>query len=283
MPEPNATLGGGHEREVSAMTHAITADKNDPQFRGTPRIFGDANLRREPMGYVYIYNVSPIEHRIERPWVSECFDGNGRPLGKNVILPACKAGQEYSKPFVIPDPLQEVSPRIAGSAEMIAKGVDAKFYAQDAICPDQPHSDWRTLRPMNAADMGGEGTNLYKLGAFWSTSNPPETEAVAKAKERLTETFNAEIRTANALAAANKAHEITNLQHLAAEYLHVNVEWHKKYRPEILCPGCGDYVPEGIARHMKQDCKWVFDWDKAIAGGQATIKEAVAAGVRKAE
>jgi len=282
MPEPNATLGGEHGREISAMTHSIAADKNDPQFRGTSRIYGDANLRREPMGYVYIYNVSPLEHKIERPWVSECFV-DGKPLGKNVILRACAAGEEYSRPFVIPDPLQEVSPRIAGSPEMIAKGVDAKFYAQDAICPDQPHGDWRTLRPMNAAEMGGEGTNLYKLGAFWSTSNPPEPEAVAKAKERLTQTFNAEIRAANALAAANKAHEITNLQHFAADYLHVNVPWHQKYRPEMECPGCGDYVPAGIARHMKQDCKWVFDWDRAIAGGQATVKEAVAAGARKAE
>lgn len=275
MPEPNATLGGGHEREIAAMTHSISADKNDPQYRGMPRISGDANLRREPMGFVFIYNVSPIEHKIERPWVSECFDSNGRPLGKNVILKPCPPGEEYSKPFVIPDPLQEVTPRIAGSPEMIAKGVDAKFYAQDAICPDQPHANWKTLRPMNAADMGGEGTNLYRLGAFWSTSNPPEPEAVAKARERLTQTFNEEIRKANALAAANKAHEITNIQHLAADYLHVNVPWHQKYRPEVECPGCGDFVPAGIARHMKPDCKWVFDKHKAWSGGQATKKEAI--------
>jgi hypothetical protein len=271
MAEVTATVKET-KRSIEAARNK-EAELNDPERRGVAYIAGDANLRRPPMGYVYIYNVSPIEHRIERPWVKP------QRLGKVIVLPACKPGEKYSSPFIIPDPLQEVTPRIAGSADLVARGVDARFYAQDAICPDQPHSNWRTLQPMNAAAMGGEGTNLYTLGAFWEETNPPSDEAVAKARERLAETFNGLVRQGSALHAANKTHEITFLQHEAAEYLHVNVDWHKKYRPEVECPGCGQFVHAGIARHMDPNCKWVFNWEKALEGGQATMAEAIAAGV----
>lgn len=271
MAEVNATITA--TQRSADMARNMEAGKNDPERRGATYIAGDANLRRPPMGHVYIYNVSPIEHKIERPWVKP------QRLGKLIVLPACKPGEAYSRPFIMDDPLQEVTPRIAGSAELIARGIDARFYAQDAICPDQPHANWQTLQPMNAAAMGGEGTNLYALGAFWEETNPPSDGAVAKAKERLTETFNGLVRQGSALHAANKTHEITFLQHEAAEWLHVNVDWHKKYRPEIECPGCGDFVHSGIARHMEPNCKWVFDWEKALAGGQATMAEAIAAGV----
>lgn len=271
MAEANATISYTPKAQEGAR--ATEARLNDPQRQGAAFISGDANLRRPPMGYVYIYNVSPIEHHIERPWVGP------QRLGKIIILPECKPDEKYSKPFVIPDPLQEVTPRIAGSAELIARGVDARFYAQDAICPDQPHANWRTLQPMNAAAMGGEGTNLYALGAFWEESNPPSEEAVQKARERLTETFNRLVQQGSALHAQAKTQEITNLMHTAAEWLHVNVDWHKKYRPEVECPGCGDFVHSGIARHMKQDCLWVFDKKRAWEGGQASREEAIAWGL----
>lgn len=239
------------------------------------RLSGDANLRRPVTGRIYMYNVSNIEHRIERPWVAP------QRLGKCIVLPACAAGEKYSKPFVIPEVIQEVTPRIAGSKEFINRGVEGSFYAQDALCPDQPHANWRTMRPMNAAQMTGEGTNLYILGCFWTDKNPPEPEAVAKATELWVKTANELILQGNILAQSGKVGDITNTMHLAADYLHVNVDWHRKYRAEVTCPGCGDYVPQGIARHMKAECRWVFDWQRALDGGQATMDEAIAAGVMK--
>lgn len=273
MPSPTATISSD-TADAKRMTKTI-----ERQLNGTTFLTGDANLRRPVDSWVYIFNVSPIEHKIWRPWVSEMR------MGQGIILPPPAEGEEYGKPFQLPEILQEVTPRIQGGSELVTRGVDGKFYAQDALYPDQPNGDWKTYRPLNSANSmsGGEGTNLYKLGCFWTTQNPPEPEAVAKARERLEETFNAEVRNATNLALQGKNAEITNLQHIAAEYLHVDVEWHKKYRAKMECPGCGEFVNAGIARHMAPECRWVFNWDKALAGGQATMEEAVAAGVRKAQ
>ena len=270
MPVPNATIATGTPN-ANRMTRAKNAEMND-NFN----LVADANANRKPAYYVYIYNVSNRDITISRPWAHPA-----------VILKAAPAGAEYGPPFVLEDIKQETVDR-AGSWEMGTRGVRGEFLAQDLLNPDRMWTPgngdpyWMTEVPRNAAESSNEGTNMYAYGCFWETQNPPSKEAVARARERLELTYNGLVEKANMLAlqGASGLKEIGPLMRHAANYLGIETEWNRTLRGKQTCPGCGEMVNLGIARHMPKDkCGYVFDWEKALAGGQATTKEAIEAGV----
>lgn len=271
MPAPNATLatGSAHSRRLS---RAKNSEMNDNFV-----LAADANANRKPAYFIYVFNVSNRDIKIDRPWAHP-----------SVILKATPSGAEYGPPFVLEDIKQETVDR-AGSWEMGTRGVRGEFLAQDLLNPDRmwvPNQSnepyWKTESPGSVVDSGNEGTNLYAFGCFWDTQNPPSPEAVLKARARLEGTYNGLVENANLLAlqGASGLRQIGPLHRIAANYLGVETEWNRIMRGKHTCPGCGDMVPTGINRHMPKDkCGYVFDWDKALAGGQATTKEAIDAGV----
>jgi hypothetical protein len=271
-------------------THS-TVGMNTPKARKQSEIWeretngdfiftGDANLRHVPEFYVGIWNVSDIEQKIERPWVSP---GASR---KCIIIPAKLEGERYSRPFLIPDILQEPVYK-AGSSEVGVRGVDGKFLAQDALNPEDMRGSWKTVRPTAEAALYNEGTNLYHLGLFWEIAgptgeNPPSEDAVRTAEKRLEATYNRLVQQANLLfmQGAKGQIEIGSLHRHAANYLRVNVPWNQQFERQNQCPSCGRALPVTAPRCAGPNgCGHVFNWEQALATGVATLEEATAAGV----
>jgi len=228
----------------------------------------DANIRRKPEYYVYIYNVSTMEQRISRPWAHPAL-----------IIPACEPDQPYSQPAVIPDIVQDRVER-AGSWDIGIRGVDGKFLAQDALHPDLLGGDWKSYRRIPKGSAANDGTDLYSLGCWWSLNNPPTEEEVKTARDRLAATYRQEIQKANALQMQGKPEEISPMMHRAADFFDLELPWHTELTARIVCPGCGEKVSSSMVRHMpREKCGYVFDWNRAIRAGVATKKEADEAGV----
>ena len=256
MPRPNAMISSD-TRHARRLTRAKMMEMN-PE----PESILDANIRRKPEYFVYIYNVSTMEQRVSRPWAHP-----------DLIIPACGPDEPYSQPAVLPDIVQDRVER-AGSWDIGVRGVDGKFLAQDALHPDFPNGDWRNYRSLSASTAGNDGTDLYAYGCWWSLSNPPTNEEVNIAKERLAATYRREIQKAAALQMAGKPNEITPMMHRAADYFDLETVWHSELKASQICPGCGEKVPASMVRHMpREKCGFVFDWNGAIRNGVATKKE----------
>ena len=272
---PTASIVGANTPRARRQSDTWSNEKN-ANFVFT----GDANLRHEPQYYVGIFNVSDMEQRIERPCVNP---GRG---GKLIIVPAKEESQRYSRPFLIPDILQEPVDR-AGSWELGTRGVDGKFLAQDALNPEDPRGNWRTVRTVAEATLANEGTNLYHYGCFWETTGPegkdaPSEEAVNMAVKRLETTYNRLITEANtfALQGERGVALIGHLHRRAANYFGINVSWNQLYEKKNQCPSCGRSLPVTASRCAGPNgCGYVFNWEKAIADGVANVEEAIAAGV----
>jgi hypothetical protein len=257
MPRVNAVISSD-TRNARRLTRAKMMEMNPP-----PEQILDANIRRKPEFFVYIYNVSTMEQRVARPWAHP-----------DLIIPACEPDQPYSQPAVIPDIVQDRVER-PGSWDIGIRGVDGRFLAQDALHPDLMGGDWKSYRRIPKGTAANDGTDLYALGCWWSTNNPPTQEEVKTARERMATTYREEIRKATTLQMAGKADEITPMMHRAADFFDLEASWHTELSARQICPGCGEKVPVSMARHMpKEKCGYVFDWNRAIRAGLATKKEA---------
>ena len=80
MPQPTATILGTNTPNARRMTRAKMEEMNPMGIS-----LNNAFLNRTPAFYVYIYNVSDIQHRIERPWAHPA-----------VIVPPCEEGEAVS-------------------------------------------------------------------------------------------------------------------------------------------------------------------------------------------
>lgn len=272
MTRPNATLLGTDTPNARRMTRA----KMD-EFNPLGITLNNAFLNRVPNYYVYIYNVSDMQHRIERPWAHPA-----------VIVPPCEEGEAYSRPFIIPDIVAEVQPTVGGRVAFAVNGTDGKFLAQDALHPEHPDGDWQTYIKANVATSGSFGTDLYGLGCWWSLTEDPEpdSEEVLTARGRLEATYEGLIEQATQLSLEGEKGraQITRLMHRAANYYKLETPWHMKFTRKVECPGCGQTVSAGLMRHMpKETCGYVFNWVGAIRGGMATREEAKAAGIEFAD
>jgi len=262
MPRVTAVISSD-SRNARRLTRAKMNELN-PE----PEQILDANIRRKPEYYVYIYNVSTMEQKIARPWAHPAL-----------IIPACEPDQPYSQPLVLPDIVQDRVER-PGSWDIGIRGVDATFLAQDALHPDLIGGDWKSYRPIPKGSAANDGTDLYAYGCWWSLNNPPTEEEVETARNRLAATYRQEIRKATALQMQGKPDEISPMAHRAADFFDLELPWHTELTARIVCPGCGEKIPSSMVRHMpREKCGYVFDWNRAIRAGVATKKEADDAGV----
>jgi hypothetical protein len=267
----NASLLGGTPKARKGA-EIFNREKND-NFVFT----GDANLIREPKFFIAIFNVSDMEQRVERPWL------NPSKRGKIMLIPACEKHERHGKPFLIPDIVQ-LPTGSSGSWEISARGVDGKFLAQDALNPEEPVGNWTTVRDRLEAESANEGTNLYHLGCFWEKvalepPYEPSEEAVDTAIVRLERTYNRWIEEANLLALAGgmKVMEIGHTHRRAANYFGRSFTWNMRYEKQNQCPNCANPVPQTASRCFQ--CKYVFDWTRALTTGVATVEEAEKAGI----
>jgi hypothetical protein len=245
----NATISSDSDN-ATRMSKALEKQMSDP-----PRMVGDMNAGREIKYWVYIFNLSAIEQRIQRPWAH----------GGCVVIPAREEGKEYSEPYAIPDVIQEKR-FVSGASEFSTVGRDGKFYAQDVLNPDDPMGDWKSVRPINQGQTTNIGTNLYNFGCFWTLSNPPEPKALAKAKERMEAFYNQKLQEAETLYAAQQdpkynGDRVGLVHHTAADYFKIETVWHRKFTATQDCPGCGGTIKQGIV--LCPHCKAVLDEKQA--------------------
>jgi hypothetical protein len=274
MVPPNASISMGTKK--TRQGEEIKHKEHNDNFIFT----GDANLRHTPKYWVRIFNVSGLEQRIERPWV---MPGHA---GKVIVIPAADDGEETGNPFVIPDIVQMPVDR-AGSWELGTRGVDGRFLAQDAINPEEPSGNWRTVRTRLESMSANEGTNLYHWGCFWDVTKgldldqEADQEAVKTAIERMEANYNRLIDEANMLALGDKdqIRQIGATHRRAANYFGLSFTWNIRHERKASCPNCGRDLPKTASRCFHDGCKFVINWERALAQGMASKEEAIAAGI----
>lgn len=230
----------------------------DAEFNGVPTMIGDMNIGRyvDPKYFVHIYNLGPIEQRISKPWLP----------GGSILIPACPKAQPYIEATKFPDVIQE-KVGIQGSNEFTFRGRDARFYVQDALNPDDPQGSWKTANRPSSATSTNMGTNLYRLGVFWSVQNPPEQEAVDATRKFMESYFNSLIQEANSLHITKKDNEIGSLHRHAADWFGVSTDWHTTHYATVPCEGCGALIPPQTIIHS---CGCVRNWEEAVKKGMRT-------------
>ena len=267
MALPTATMRSENPDAVARAARTLERSKNGPMV-----MQGDMNARREPQFYIYIYNVGPTTQDIPRPWA----------IGGRIHVPSCPLGQDYIEAYKIPDIVQE-NAGITGSNEIVIRGRDGRFYAQDALNPDEPQGDWRSKTVINKGLSTSMGTNLYNYGLFWTTSNPPEPEAVDAARKRWLKTSNELIEQGTTYWVAQQdtkysGDKVGNLHHLAADWLQIETDWHRRFEPKKACPGCGEQL--SMSAVICKSCSATFDWAKAVSLGLRTKQQALDSGIK---
>lgn len=183
-------------------------------------------------------------------------------------IPACEHGQRVSKPYVLPSIVRQ--PYVdANDGVLKSKDLKGEFVAEDLMRPYMAGT---------TASVWSFGQNWDDFGAFWSLNAIPTDEEIAKARTKLEKTLRAALDEATKLESQNKLGDITPLMRHAAKYYGEDRAWDKTYKKTGECPACGQPAKDGIIMHT---CGYVFDWDRAIAGGLKTYEQAVAAGAKK--
>lgn len=233
----------------------------DQEFNGVPTMIGDMNLGRyvDPKYFVHIWNLGPIEQRITRGWCP----------GGSILIPACPKGRPYIEVMKFPDVIQE-KVGLQSSNEFTFRGRDARFYVQDALNPDDPQGSWKTASRTASSVSTNMGTNLYRLGVFWTIEDSPEEEAVAAVRKLMEGYFNSLIQEANSLHITKKDNEIGSLHRHSAEWFGVATEWHTTHHATVPCEGCGTLIPPQTIIHS---CGCVRDWEAALKKGMRTRQQ----------
>ena len=193
----------------------------------------------DPDYRVYIYNLGPMLHNVEKG-----------SAGTFRIEP-CEPGQEYSDPYVLPSVWRD---SFFVEQEMKTHSVSGEFMAQDIV------------HPVTAGYGAGKtwwsfGANLDDLGVFWTRNKPPLDTEVAVARAKMENTYRKLLQMATSIEAAGRIDDITPMMRIAASYFGEDRPWNRIYKKMLECPGCGEPAKPGIIRHP---CGFIFDPDRAF-------------------
>ena len=196
----------------------------------------------DPDYKVYVYNLGPVEHTVER--------GSAGTF----ILKACEPGETYALAWTLPSVWRD---SFFVEQEMKTHSVSGEFMAQDIVHPiTAPIGAGKTWWSM--------GANLDDLGVFWTRNNPPTESELAAARQKMEVTYRRMLSMAASIEAAGRIDDITPLMRIAASYFGEDRSWNKIYKKTAECPGCGEAAKVGIIRHP---CGYVFDPDRALLAG----------------
>jgi hypothetical protein len=100
------------------------------------------------------------------------------------------------------------------------------------------------------------------MGVFISSNRRPSKELLEENLNVLKGYFATLVAEGNAVFNKTKDYrQVSDLARDAAEYLGVSTEWHENLLNRQICPGCGESVRLGIAKHPS--CGAILDEDKA--------------------
>lgn len=202
----------------------------------------DSQVQYAPPYKVYIFNIGPLEHKVEKGSAG------------TYTIKACELGEELSEPLVLPSVVMD---SYFIESEMKTHNVSGEFMAQDIVHPTIG-ANWSF------------GQNLDDLGVFWTKSNPPKPEEIAKCRTRMEGTFRKLLSMATSIETSGRLDDITPLMRIAASYFGEDRPWNKIYKKLSECPGCGDPVKAGVIKHA---CGYIFDPDRALLAGMITPEQ----------
>jgi hypothetical protein len=277
MAEVNATMKTDTPR-TNALTKARMWAENDGQFVLVRNEFA----MRKPEYWNYIYNIAPKEHPVERTWFNLRFDPESKaPIGKQVVIPACKAGERYSEPVTFPDVIPELV-RSPNNYEVTTKGTRSDFLIGDLLNPDDASMTWDKYRAPNASNSINTGTSLYDWGVWYSRNSPPTEREIKVATDHFVAKCQMLIREANKFAQSPKWIDYIDDNHrMAARYVGEEFSWCGTFAPKVDCEFCGAKI--NAKSVLCKECSAVRDWPAAIRAGLRTKQQAIDAGALEPE
>ena len=234
---------------------------------------------RKPEYFVYLYNVSEMEHIVSRP-----------PLFEGMKLPG-KKGREMAR-YIGKFPQPVVVPKgNVDSNEIDYLTLDARRFVTDIINPDNLGIN----QDAEVKSTSGGTNDLGAKGIFWSFNGPgnsvngvnpdgtealeePRADEVQSAIRRLEKRYRFILNEAKTVEVSNPKEmpdKVTPELHAAAEYFGETYSWHNKQVRADYCQLCGEKIRAGAAFHKTEDGGYcVNDWDVAIKAGARTRAQA---------
>lgn len=228
--------------DTPAAIAASKAKEHEWNLKDSLVFTPDAHVMLAPPYKVYIFNIAPLQHRVEK--------GSAGTF----TIPECEMGESYGKPLILPSVVMD---SYFVESEMKTHSVSGEFMAQDIVHPTIG-ANWSF------------GQNLDDLGVFWTKNNPPTEKEIGVARTRMEATFRKLLSMASSIETTGKFEDITPLMRIAAAYFGEDRPWNKIYKKLSDCPGCGDPVKAGIIRHS---CGYVFDADRALLASMITPEQ----------
>ena len=231
----------------AAMTRANNIDWNFST--------ADYMLSRPADFFVYLFNIAKQEYKISR-----------LPIIKEMIIPARKEGEKYSRVTKLPSPMKLPKGNV-DSNDIDIVVLDGRRMAMDIINPDNLSLD------QDAVITGSfsVGQNMGRLGVFWSLNEEPTEAELAAATKRLEAHYRSLLTEARSVETSNPQAlpaVLTPTLHAAADYFHETFNWHKKEVHLENCERCGSPARVGAPFHpMDGGGLCVGDWAAAIKAG----------------
>ncbi len=219
-------------------------------------------LNKAPDYYVYLYNVSTMEHKVSRP-----------PMLREMTMPKRNEKEKYVLVTRLPVPLLVPKGNV-DSNEIDFIPTDTRRFAMDLINPDNLGLNQDAV----VSQISGQGNDLGQKGVFWSLNNPPTEEEVKAAYVRMERHYKFLLEQARTVETSNPKNLpdiLSPEHHIAADYFHETTNWHSKPVHKENCPRCGMPATSGAAFHMLDGggiC--VGDWDQAIKVGVRSRSQA---------
>lgn len=217
----------------------------------------DYMLSRPADFFVYIFNIAKQEYKVSR-----------LPLIKELTVPACPAGEQYTLVTSIPSPFKFPKGNV-DSNDIDIVVIDGRRFAMDIVNPDNITLDQDAV--VNPTMSYAVGNNLGKLGVFWSLSNPPAEKDLKRAQDRLAKHYRSLLTEARAVEVSNPTQLSSILSpahHMAADYFHESFNWHKKEVHKENCTRCGEPANVGAPFHpLEGGGLCIGDWKAAIRAG----------------
>ena len=214
-------------------------------------------LNKNPDYFIYLYNVSQMDHEVSRP-----------PLVRKMVIQARKSNEKYALVTRLPQPL--VIPKgNVDSSEIDIYAQDTRRFVMDLINPDNLGINQDAA--IDPTKVTGQGNDLGQKGVFYSLTNPPSDEEVASAYKRMEGRYKFLLTQARTVETSNpKALPdiLSPEHHIAADYFHETTNWHSKPVHKDNCPRCGMPATVGAPFHaLEGGGLCVGDWKAAIKAG----------------
>jgi hypothetical protein len=144
-------------------------------------------------------------------------------------------------------------------------GITYVFDAKDRLDMGEMQYQWV---PINARDIANDlvaADHLDDHGIFVCAGERPTAEELAKANAKRLAFYKRKLAEGDSIFAKFKRHElIEDDSRRAALFLGERREWAYEVLRKVACPGCGEMVIEGIAKHS---CGAIISIDQALAAG----------------